>query len=121
MKPLTDDAFERLVAEALDSLPEDISRHMDNVEVVIEDRPDAETAPEDRGSLLGLYYGIPLTERGNNYFGVLPDRITLYKNNIEHRCRNESEVRDAVRMTVIHEIAHHFGIDDDRLEELGWA
>lgn len=114
--------FRRLVAEALDDLPEDLSAHMANVEVVVEEFPDRETAEETgTGNLLGLYQGIPLPERGENYYGVLPDRIVLYRRNIEEISASAEELKEAVRTTVIHEVAHHFGIDDDRLEELGWA
>ncbi|MGH9197870.1 MAG: metallopeptidase family protein, partial [Acidimicrobiia bacterium] len=67
-----------------------------------------------------LYQGIPLTERGDNYFGVLPDRIVLYRHNIQLEAGSEADLKDVVRRTVIHEFAHHFGIDDERLEELGW-
>lgn len=96
---------------------------MENVQLVIEEEPDEETAAEadvDPESLLGLYQGIPLTERDASYFGVLPDRIALYRRNLQRTARNVRELREAVRRTVIHEVAHHFGIDDDRLEELGW-
>jgi predicted Zn-dependent protease with MMP-like domain len=107
--------FEELVADALDSLPADLGRQMDNVAVVVED-----SAPGR--SLFGLYVGIPLTSRGPSSYGwVMPDRITLYQQTICSVCRNEAEVVAQVRKTVIHEVAHHFGISDPRLEELGWA
>ena len=107
--------FEELVGEALDSLPEDLGRLMDNVWVTVEDVP-------EQAGLLGLYDGVPLTERDGGYAGmVMPDRITLYRIPICAMCRTEAEVVDVVRDTVIHEVAHHFGIDDDRLDELGWA
>jgi predicted Zn-dependent protease with MMP-like domain len=106
--------FEELVADALDAIPEELGRHMDNVWVSVEDRP---RVP----GLLGLYTGIPLTERDQGYAGmVMPDRITLYRRTICATCQTEDEVVEAVRVTVIHEVAHHFGIDDDRLHELGW-
>jgi predicted Zn-dependent protease with MMP-like domain len=105
--------FDRLVSEALDSLPGWIQQRLDNVEVLIEDR-----APPGQPNLLGLYEGIPLTQRGLNYAGVLPDRITLFRQTIEGSSRNEDELRDAVRHTVIHEFAHFFGISDERLREL---
>jgi predicted Zn-dependent protease with MMP-like domain len=114
MVPVSPDRFEELVADALDSLPEDLGRAMDNVAVVIEDDPAEE-------GLFGLYEGTPLTERGD-YGGLsLPDRITIYRVPICEACVDEAEVVDEVRTTVIHEVAHHFGIDDDRLDELGWA
>ena len=103
------------MAEALDGLPESLGRHMDNVWVSVEDH-----APRHE-ALLGFYEGVPLTER-DSYGGlVLPDRITIYRRNICAACNTEEEVVEMVRDTVIHEVAHHFGIDDDRLEELGWA
>lgn len=80
-----------------------------------------ENAPNDDEFLLGLYEGIPLTRRDSSYFGVLPDRISLFKNNIEQAARDIDDLKEIIRTTVIHEFAHHFGIDDDRLEELGWA
>lgn len=102
--------FEELVAAALDALPDPIRARMSNVEVVIEDRGEPGT--------LGLYTGIPQTERDANYFGVLPDLITIFRAPIEARCRTKEELTAEVRRTVWHEVAHHFGIDDDRLNEL---
>ena len=114
MKHVTAERFEELVADALDEIPEELGRLMDNVWVTVED------LPEEPG-LLGLYSGIPLTER-EAYGGMaLPDRITLYRIPICAMCRTDDEVVEVVRDTVIHEVAHHFGIDDDRLDELGWA
>jgi predicted Zn-dependent protease with MMP-like domain len=107
--------FEELVADALDSIPEALGRHMDNVWVTVEDRP---RIP----GLLGLYTGIPLTERDQGYAGmVMPDRIRIFRKTICAVCHSEEEVVDQVRTTVVHEVAHHFGIDDDRLRDLGWA
>ena len=107
--------FEELVADALDSIPEELGRHMDNVWVTVEDVPEVP-------GLLGLYNGVPLTARDSGYAGmVMPDRITLYRIPICAHCRTEAQVVDMVRVTVVHEVAHHFGIDDDRLDELGWA
>ena len=105
--------FEELVADALDGLPEDLGRAMNNVAVTVEHRP----GPP---GLLGLYQGVPLTSRTSGYAGVLPDRITIYRLAICAVCTSEDEVRRQVRRTVIHEIAHHFGIGDNRLRELGW-
>jgi predicted Zn-dependent protease with MMP-like domain len=105
--------FEEMVAAALDSLPEDLGRLMRNVAVTVEDNP----GPP---GLLGLYQGIPLTNRGTNYAGALPDRITIYRLAICAICRTEEDVAVQVRRTVVHEVAHHFGIGDDRLRELGW-
>ena len=102
-----------MVAEALDQLPEDLGQLMRNIAVIVEHRP----GPQ---GLLGLYEGVPLTSRTTGYSGVLPDRITIYRQAICAACWSESEVAEQVRRTVIHEVAHHFGIDDDRLRELGW-
>jgi predicted Zn-dependent protease with MMP-like domain len=114
MKHVSPGRFEELVADALDEIPEELGRLMDNVWVTVED------VPEEPG-LLGLYSGIPLTER-DAYGGMaMPDRITLYRIPICAMCRSEEEVVEVVRDTVIHEVAHHFGIDDERLDELGWA
>jgi predicted Zn-dependent protease with MMP-like domain len=107
------DRFEEMVAEALDGLPPELGRLMRNVAVTVEHN-------QGPPGLLGLYEGIPLTSRTSQYAGVLPDRITIYRQAICVMCRTEAEVADQVRRTVIHEIAHHFGIDDDRLRELGW-
>jgi len=105
--------FEEMVITALDGLPEGLGRLMRNVAVTVEHGP----GPP---GLLGLYEGIPLTSRTSQYAGVLPDRITIYRHAICAICRTEQEVAEQVGRTVIHEVAHHFGIDDDRLRELGW-
>ena len=105
--------FEEMVAIALDGLPPDLGKLMRNVAVTVEH------GPGPRG-LLGLYQGVPLTGRTSQYAGVLPDRITIYRLAICRICGTEDEVADQVRRTVIHEVAHHFGIDDERLTELGW-
>ena len=113
MRPLATDRFEELVVEAIDGLPEELAAAMDNVAVILDD----ESPP---GELLGLYEGIPLTERDDGYSFVMPDRITIFVRTICDACDSEAEVVTMVRETVVHEIAHHFGIDDDRLDELGW-
>ena len=115
--------FEDLVAEAIDGLPEEIAKQMQNVEVVVEPEPPLEQLRRlPPGSmLLGLYHGIPLTKRGINYDRALPDKISIYQGPITRMARTPDRIREQVRRTVIHEIAHHFGIDDDRLHELGWA
>jgi len=105
--------FEEMVVMALDSLPDDLGRLMRNVAVTVQD----DAGPP---GLLGLYQGVPLTSRTSYYAGVLPDRITIYRQAICAVCRTEGEVAEQVRRTVVHEVAHHFGIDDDRLRELGW-
>lgn len=105
--------FEAMVGEALDGLPSQLGRLMRNVAVVVE---------HDAGppGLLGLYRGVPLTERTSHYSGVLPDQITIYRHAICAICGTEAEVVEEVRRTVVHEVGHHFGLDDDRLHELGW-
>ena len=105
--------FEEMVEAALDGLPADLGRLMRNVAVTVEHG----TGPP---GLLGLYQGVPLTSRTSQYAGVLPDRITIYRQAICAICRSEDQVAGQVRRTVIHEIAHHFGIGDDRLRELGY-
>ena len=115
MLEMTPEQFEDLVAEALDRVPDDLARLVDNVVVVVED----DVAPGDE-PLLGLYEGIPLTERGSFYAGVMPDRITVYRRPTLAICDTVADVIDEVHVTVVHEIAHHFGIDDDRLHELGY-
>jgi predicted Zn-dependent protease with MMP-like domain len=109
--------FEIAVADALDSIPPDLTRIMENVVVLVEDN-----APDDDPDLLGLYDGVPLTERDGWWAaGSLPDRITIFRNPTLRLCDSREEVVDEVRVTVVHEIAHHFGIDDERLHKLGWA
>jgi predicted Zn-dependent protease with MMP-like domain len=105
--------FEQMVATALDGLPAALGRVMRNVAVVV----DLDGGPT---GLLGLYQGVPLTSRTSNYAGALPDRITIYRHAICAICGTEDEVVEQVRRTVVHEVGHHFGIDDDRLHELGW-
>jgi predicted Zn-dependent protease with MMP-like domain len=107
------DRFEEMVVTALDGLPDDLGKLMRNVAVTVEH------GPGPRG-LLGLYQGVPLTSRGTHYAGVLPDRITIYHRAICMICSSEAEVVEQVRRTVVHEVAHHFGIGDERLRELGW-
>ncbi|PYT37943.1 MAG: hypothetical protein DMF52_00945 [Acidobacteria bacterium] len=115
--------FERLVAEAIESLPDDFKEKLDNVAVVVEDLPSpAEARRYGRGGgrLLGLYQGHPLTRRDSRYGMAFPDKITIYQHNVEAICGSDAEVREEVRRTVLHEIAHHFGLDDSRLHELGY-
>lgn len=115
--------FEDLVAEALDLLPDEIAARLDNVEVVVEDEPPPEYLRSlPRGhTLFGLYHGIPLTKRGPSYGNVLPDKISIYRGPITRRMRSADAIRAQVRRTVIHEIGHYFGIEEDRLHELGWG
>lgn len=107
--------FEELVAAALDDLPAEISGLMDNVAIFVEDKP------PDGENLLGLYEGVPLTERSEAYVLATPDRITIFRLPVLSHCENPDEVKEQVRVTVVHEIAHHFGIDDPRLHDLGYA
>lgn len=122
METLGRAAFEDLVAEALDSIPPEFMTELDNVEVVVEDEPPPEAVADlvPRGhTLFGLYHGIPKTERGIHYQSM-PDKISIYRGPIVRAFRTPARIKEQVRRTVIHEIAHHFGIDDDRLHELGW-
>jgi len=114
---MSPDRFDALAAEALDAIPPALLDLLDNVVFFVED-----DAPADQPDLLGLYEGVPLTERALDWCApLLPDRITLYREPILRMCADEEEVRDEVRITVVHEVAHHFGIEDARLHELGWG
>ena len=115
MVEVSSEEFEALVADALDRIPGELARLMDNVVVVIE-----EQAPSDDPELLGLYAGTPLTQRDSWYAGNLPDRIIIYRLPTLEICETVDDVVEEVRITVVHEVAHHFGIDDDRLHQLGW-
>lgn len=119
---MSSEEFEVLVDRALEELPAELASRITNLEIIVADLPTVEEVDLDEiNDLLGLYEGVPLTERGSDYFGYLPDRITLYKLNIESEAGTLAAVEEVIRTTVLHEVAHHFGIDDDRLEELGWA
>ena len=107
--------FELLVADALDSLPPELARLMDNVAIFVEDEFTGER------DLLGLYEGVPLTERDSAYRFVSPDRITIFRLPTLRICRTRDDVRRQVAITVVHEVGHHFGIDDERLHELGYG
>ena len=115
--------FERLVAQALDELPEEFRRKLDNVEIVVEDWPDPETMRlaevQHRAQLLGFYRGIPQTKRTRNYGLVLPDKISVYRRPILMRCRTPEEVGQTIHRVLRHEIGHHFGISDERMREIG--
>lgn len=112
---VTPEEFEVLVSEALDTIPPELAEVIDNVVVLVEDE-----APSDSPDLLGLYEGTPLTDRDGWYAGVLPDTIRLFRLPILRICDSYEDVVDEVQVTVVHEVAHHFGVDDDRLHELGW-
>ena len=115
--------FEGIVAEAIEELPEIFGNRIENVEIAVEDWPDRETlglaGVRHRSQLLGFYYGIPLTERTHAYNLVAPDKISIFRRPILMRCRNAKEVRELVKRVVRHELAHYFGIDDERLHEIG--
>ena len=119
---MTRTQFERLVVQALDRIPEDLRLSLDNVDIVVEDMPSREqlvgSGIDDGNILLGLYEGLPLTDR-YNYDMVLPDKITLFQQPIESICQTDEEIIREVQITVVHEVAHHFGIDDDRLHQFG--
>ena len=115
--------FYEMVERALEGLPPELSALLDNVAIVVDDRPDFSTPLVVEGSentLYGLYEGVPLTERGWGYSGVLPDKITIFRGPLE-RDFEPDELEEQVRITVVHEIAHHFGLGEERLEELGWG
>ncbi|MFI5041665.1 MAG: metallopeptidase family protein [Acidimicrobiales bacterium] len=122
MIDVSPERFDGLVADAVDSLPEQFASHMDNVVIVVEAWPDAGQLAGRHGTLLGLYEGIDLTRRSPlSYTMVAPDKITIFQGPISARARTEADLVALVRTTVIHEIAHHFGISDERLRELGWG
>ncbi len=108
--------FEEVVEHALESLPDELAKAISNVQIVIE-----EQHPSDR-HVYGYYTGVPLTERGAHYAGALPDKISVYRVPLEQDFGHDAQLlEEEIRITVIHELAHHFGIDDDRLDELGWS
>ncbi len=115
--------FETLVDRALEELPAALRNQIANVAIVVQEWPDDDTLDmagvDDPSELLGFYYGIPLTERTHDYGLVLPDKISLFRQPIVLSCAREDEIPDAIRRTLLHELAHYFGIDDARLEELG--
>ena len=115
--------FEQLVATAIDNLPDEFRERLENIDIVVADEPTrAQLRRSDIGrndTLLGLYEGVPLTDRTAGYSFVVPDKITVFQKSIEAACQNDAQVTAEIQRVVRHEIAHHFGIDDDRLEELG--
>jgi predicted Zn-dependent protease with MMP-like domain len=108
--------FEELVSLALDGIPAELVELMNNVVVLIEDEP-----PADEPDLLGLYDGVPLTERDSSYTFLAPDRVFVFRGPLTRMCETSAELVEEVRITVVHEIAHHFGIDDEHLHDLGYA
>ena len=122
MVNVTAERFDQLVAAALDEIPEALAAAMENVVVTVEEQPTAEQAARARGALLGLYEGVPLTRRGPlSYSGVAPDRITIFRGPLCARARDVEELAAQVRVTVLHEVGHYFGMSDERLREMGWA
>lgn len=113
---LTEEEFEKLVVEELDDLPDEMVDGLDNVVFVTEDRP-----ADGSLDLFGLYEGVALTERDRYGFGELPDRIVLYREPLLAACADLDELRDEIHITLVHEIAHYYGIDDEQLHELGWG
>ncbi|HYI16314.1 MAG TPA: metallopeptidase family protein [Thermomicrobiales bacterium] len=122
---LSETEFEELVVAALDTLPEELLQLMNNVEVTVDRVPSRQQMRQAgirSGTLLGLYEGIPLTARhSSSYSLVVPDKITIFQRSIEGICSTQDEIVEQVRKTVIHEVAHHFGIGEERLRELGWG
>ena len=112
---MEDEHFDELVSEALDEIPRELARAIDNVVVLVEPRH------EEEPDLLGLYQGVALTERDSHYAGSLPDTITIYRDAILDICESDDDVVHEVLVTVVHEIAHYFGIDEERLHQLGWG
>jgi predicted Zn-dependent protease with MMP-like domain len=116
------ETFEELVAKAVESLPEEFAERLDNVAITVQDNPTRQQLSrsnvEQGMTLLGLYQGVPITERGHNYGMVLPDKITIFQKPIEASCKTDAEIVAMIRSVVLHEIAHHFGISDERLDEL---
>jgi predicted Zn-dependent protease with MMP-like domain len=108
--------FEEAVGDALDEVPAELMALLDNVVFLVEDEP-----PADDPDLLGVYDGTPLTDRGDAWAGALPDRITIFRGPLTRMCEDREELLDEIAVTVVHEIAHHFGIDDARLHALGWG
>lgn len=120
--PMSEDEFESAVSDALDRIPPELAKTMDNVAVFIEDDYTPQPGEDPDTVLLGLYEGVPLTERDSWWdAGSLPDRITIYRLPILDICASREDVIEEVTVTVVHEIAHHFGISDERLHELGWG
>ena len=114
--------LEEMVAAALDEIPDDLAGAMENVAVMIEDWPTGAQSARSGGTLLGLYEGVPITRRGPlSYSGVAPDRITVFRGSLCAVARDDADLARQVRVTVLHEVGHYFGMTDARLRELGWA
>ena len=115
MTPVSQAEFEEFINDALDEIPDDVARHMTNLVVLARGRN------EDNPGLLGLFQGVPLTEQYANHAGYLPDAIFVYKDALEDICSSPEQLREEVRVTVLHEVGHYFGIEEEELHELGWG
>ncbi|MFC1942764.1 metallopeptidase family protein [Chloroflexota bacterium] len=117
------DKFERLVVKAVDNLPDEFHERLENIDVVVEDKPTPAQLAQLRNNrgetILGLYEGVPLTRRSRYYGMVVPDKITIFQKPIEAQCRSDAETVNEIQRVVLHEIAHHFGISDAKLKQLG--
>ncbi len=115
--------FEKLAQEALDELPQEFIKRLENIDVTVEDEPNSEMIKDlklsDRHRLLGIYRGVPRTKRSSHYSMVLPDKITIFRKNIELGCKTTEQVKERIKETIIHEFAHYFGISDERLRQSG--
>lgn len=119
---ISEEQFEDLVADALESIPPELAEQLENIAVIVQDWPTEEQLRGRRGTLLGLYEGIDLTRRSPlGYAGVMPDRITIFRGPLCSMARDEDDLARQVRVTVLHEVGHYFGMSDARLHELGWA
>ena len=120
----TDEEFEKIVEEALNELPEELSQKIENIDILVEDRPTPEIQKQmkvSKDGLLGLYSGVPFNHRSpTSYANVLPDRIYLFKKNLEAICHSSEELKEQIQRTILHEIGHYFGLSDKRLRELGY-
>ncbi|UTT39929.1 metallopeptidase family protein [Glutamicibacter mishrai] len=122
LSEISDDEFEQLVEQAIDAIPEAAFAMMDNVIFFIEDEYTPQPGEPENLEILGLYEGVALTERDSDWgVGALPDQITIFKNPTLRACETREEVVREIGITVMHEVAHHFGIDDEKLHDLGWA
>jgi len=119
---VSEERFEAMVADALDTIPDELAEQMENVAVMVQDWPTAAQLDGRSGTLLGLYEGVDLPRRSPmGYTGVMPDKITIFRGPLSARARDEADLARQVRVTVLHEVGHYFGLSEDRLHELGWA
>lgn len=118
---VTNEAFEYAAHSVYEQLPEELTRAMNNIQIFIEDTPEAELSEDPHGLTFGYYDGTPLTERGENEIGQLPDRIVLFKNTFEETCSNWTDIVRELHITFVHEIGHHLGFSEAELHELGWG